>query len=940
MKSLYKFSLILAALTLSSAVLAQGTLKGTVIDINGNKGLPGASVTIKGTNIGGFTDMNGNFNFEVPASGAIEIKFVGYNTITRAFSVASGEMTNLGKIGLAANSTLLGDVVIVGVADIAKDRKTPVAVSTIKASEIQDKLGSQELPEILNNTPSVYATKAGGGFGDSRISIRGFSQENIAVMINGVPVNDMENGAVFWSNWAGLADVTTGIQVQRGLGSSKLAISSVGGTINILTKTTDAKKGGSMGAVIGNDGYNKVSASYSSGKLESGLAVSALFSRTSGYGYANSTEFEGYNYFLGFGWENEKNNVQFTVTGAPQVHNQRTTSFFNMATLEDYLDHGTKYNFNQGRLDSKDFNWRRNFYHKPVASVNWDLNLTDKSSISTAAYASYGRGGGTGDIGRVNGRFNFASSSNFRDENGNVQYDGIAASNGGTEFAFNESFSYGNSLDPETNTYVVNSDVITADSAEVGSNGYDYYHPGITSRNGIVRRASINSHNWIGVISNYSTTINNELTFDMGIDLRSYRGIHYRRLDDLLGAPGFRDPENVNQPMNIVSETYDSNIGSLWNVFRSTDDDKKINYHNDGLVRWAGAFTQLEYSKDQLTTFIQGAVSSQSFRRIDYFSYLDSDPLQETDWKAILGGNIKGGANYNLDEYHNVYINGGFYSKQPNFDAVYLNNDNVLNDDIKNEKVVGVELGYGLRTKKISANLNLYNTSWKDRYIPVQTDVDVLEIATGDTLEVEAFASLYDAQQIHRGLEIDGTYRVTDKLKVLAMLSVGNWVYGGNVEPDYVDDNGSSIENIISEKEISLDGIKVGDAAQFTTRLGLDYKPSRGLTLDASWRLVDDLYSGLFIEEPELGALKLPSYNLMDAGISYKLLLDDKNAQSLSFRLNVNNVFDTVYISESATNDVVDAETNEEDIYNGINKSNKVFFGFGTTWNFGVRYNF
>ncbi len=90
----------------------------------------------------------------------------------------------------------------------------------------------------------MYATKAGGGFGDSRINIRGFDQRNTAVMINGVPVNDMENGAVYWSNWAGLSDVTSAMQVQRGLGSSKLAIASVGGTVNIVTRAADKKQGG------------------------------------------------------------------------------------------------------------------------------------------------------------------------------------------------------------------------------------------------------------------------------------------------------------------------------------------------------------------------------------------------------------------------------------------------------------------------------------------------------------------------------------------------------------------------------------------------------------------------------------------------------------------------------------------------------------------------
>lgn len=51
-------------------------------------------------------------------------------------------------------------------------------------------------------------------------------------------------GGIYWSNWAGLSDVTRSMQVQRGLGASKVAAPSVGGSINIVTNTIDANKGG------------------------------------------------------------------------------------------------------------------------------------------------------------------------------------------------------------------------------------------------------------------------------------------------------------------------------------------------------------------------------------------------------------------------------------------------------------------------------------------------------------------------------------------------------------------------------------------------------------------------------------------------------------------------------------------------------------------------
>jgi outer membrane cobalamin receptor len=77
-------------------------------------------------------------------------------------------------------------------------------------------------------------------------------------MINGVPMNDMEWGGVYWSNWAGLSDVTRSMQVQRGLGASKVAAPSLGGSINVVTRSTDARKGGAVSYGIGNDGTTKL----------------------------------------------------------------------------------------------------------------------------------------------------------------------------------------------------------------------------------------------------------------------------------------------------------------------------------------------------------------------------------------------------------------------------------------------------------------------------------------------------------------------------------------------------------------------------------------------------------------------------------------------------------------------------------------------------------
>ncbi|HKJ06665.1 MAG TPA: carboxypeptidase-like regulatory domain-containing protein, partial [Flavobacteriaceae bacterium] len=313
----FKLLLMAVAFLASTAVFAQTKLSGKVVDET-NQPLPGASIVVKGTSTGTSSDFDGKFALNTNVNtGAISISFVGYETKTVNFNGT----TNFQTIALVPSAESLDEVVITGVADIAKERQTPVAVSTIRAEEIVETLGTKEFPEILNTTPSVYATKQGGGFGDARINIRGFDQRNTAVMINGMPVNDMENGWVYWSNWAGLSDVTTAMQVQRGLGSSKLAISSVGGTINVLTRAADKAQGGTVSVGVGNDNYLKTLISYNTGKLDNGLSVSALFGRSEGDGFVDGTEFEGYSYYLALDYRpNDNHDFQFTVTGAPQQH--------------------------------------------------------------------------------------------------------------------------------------------------------------------------------------------------------------------------------------------------------------------------------------------------------------------------------------------------------------------------------------------------------------------------------------------------------------------------------------------------------------------------------------------------------------------------------------------------------------------------------------------
>ena len=897
-------------MVITSVAFAQTKITGKVIDGEYGGGLPGASVTVKGSNSNGtMTDLDGAFEFTTTSeSGQLVISFIGYETKTVSFTAKNG-VANVGNTTIMPSENMLESIVITAIADVAVDRKTPVAVSTIKAAEIVEKLGSQEFPEMLNSTPSVYATKSSGGYGDSRLVIRGFDQKNIAVMVNGMPVNDMENSAVYWSNWSGLADVTSQMQVQRGLGSSKLAISSVGGTVNILTRAADKAAGGRVSTSLGNDNFFKAVGSYNTGKLENGVSASILLSHTMGDGYVDGTKFEGSNYYAAVGYEtkNKKHDFQLTFTGAPQSHDQRY-SYVSIAEAQakGSIDNpNIKYNKDWGYLNGKEFNWRRNYYHKPIGSINWNWHINETTKLASVFYGSWGRGGGARATGRIAG-MGFDNAGLRTGVNGTVNFDQIVAWNKG----------------------------------ETAINGVTNATPGVLKyNNGFGTLNNVNSHDWYGGIISLNKVLSKNFTIDFGVDARTYRGYHFQNLANLLGNQYYLDTTN-NRNLKATHQ-YGSNVS--YNPFSATGSSEAVNFNNDGLVNWYGGFAQLEYATDNLTAFVQGAVSNQGFKRIDYITY--NNVKTETSWKNLVGGNVKAGANYNIDEHHNVFVNGGWYSKQPFFNGVYLNNRNDLNPQLKNETIIGLEAGYGYRSEKLSGNINVYRTSWSDRIIRANSAF----VVGGEN--VQATANLFGVQQVHYGAELDFTYRPIAKLDIKGMFSYGNYTYKKNVTATFLDgDTGLPIiedgTGQIAQKTLYLKDSKVGDAPQITASLQAAYKvldlKVHSIKVDAGYRYVDQLYSYIdasAMSSPDSkGTLRLPSYGLLDAGATYTMKVGKAKADAVSLRFNMNNVLNTLYIADGITSRHVDATTTST--WKGIDTRNNVWFGYGRTWNLTLSYNF
>ena len=898
MKNHLKHLLLIAVLAIvgTASAVAQSTLRGKVVDAETGEPLIGATVSVGGINAA--TDIDGVFVVKgVKPDAPVSIQYIGFKTKTvKASPRSRGE---LGTVRLETDGRTLSDVIVTS--QIAVARKTPVAVSSVPMSFIEEKIGTQEFPEILKSTPGVHANKEGGGYGDSEIYMRGFDNANIAVMVNGVPMNDMENQKVYWSNWAGLTDVTRTMQTQRGLGASKVSAPSVGGTINIITKGLDAKKGGSIYYGMGNDNMNKVMFTVSTGMSKSGWAMTLLGSKTWGDGYAQGTDFKGYTYFVNISKRiNEQHQLSFTAFGAPQEHYQRKGAL----TLADWKMTEQVWGVENHKYNSSygfDKNGQRrtaeyNVYHKPQLSLNHQWQINDKSSLSTVLYMSIGRG--YGYSGQGNGTYGYSYTDWYGANYGTLQ----------TKFRNADgTFNYGMIQD-------IN------EQSEHGSM--------------LVMGKLKNYHNWYGLVSTYNTKIGKDFDFYGGVDFRAYKGVHTNEILDLYNGKYYIDSSRQNaKAINNVNASNPDWVNEKLGV-------GDVMYRDyDGHVVQEGAFFQTEYTKSDLSAFISGSLSNTSYWRYDRLYY--DKKHAESKTKSYIGLTVKGGANYNINEHHNVFFNAGYISRAPMFNNVFLTytSSNVTNPDAKNEKVLSFEVGYGYRLKWLQVDLNAYWTKWMDKSMAKQLSVGAQQ--------TDGYINMAGLDARHQGIELEVKASPLYWLDLNGMFSIGDWQWDSNAKGYIYDANGQPLDkdgNVASAPlaedhyfaGIALKGIRVGGSAQTTAALGATVKIGKQIRIGADWTLYARNYAYYQVSSSNLtpgktttvaDPWKAPTASQFDLNASYKFKLAGLNA---TISGNVNNLFDYQYLGKVWN--PRSGAANKDNIYG--------FYAFGRTFSTRLKVNF
>ena len=759
---------LLGIIMISGAVLGQGTVSGTVTDADGNA-LPGANVVVEGTSSGAAATLSGAYSIDLPnGTYTVTASVVGHNK-----SSATVKIQNSNE---SANFTLASSSVALGGVDVLANRvdnTDAISYDDYTKADIDFRLGGRGLPKALSTLPSVFVEN-GGGWDDENVYVRGFDDRYTAYLINGVPMNDMENGNLYFSNWTVLADVASVVQVQRGAGAVNLAVPSLGGTVNFISAVPTTEASVQIKQEVGEYDFSKTAVTVNSGLImdDKMTVIMAASRRTADRFFATGTYSDAWSYYFNTSYSiNDNNRIEMVALGSPQIHghnfwNNRISNYshelardMGVADGDLRTEYGVDFNPRADELETPyhgkralaswvpfdGWNWREadphsstminernNYFHKPIVQVNSYNQVRDDMLLSTALYYSGGEGGGSGSAGSIR----WKSDGSGRD--------------------------YDETIRRNTLDWV---------------DGYGYQSRGIL-------RGSRNNQYTYGIMSKLDYDVSESILLTVGLDVRTAEVEHYRQVYDLLGGDVYYNSSNENWTTD--QEKY-----------RTLGD--KIQYDNTNQIDWQGGYAQVSYNGgDGATAFGMFGTTSASYAVQDHFQL--GEPTLEAD--AETGYQMKLGGTYPVSDTWLLYGNFSTANLTPTLDKLVDDANFILNSDFENEKATWFDIGARFKAPngQWTGSLNYYTSQWSDR-----AQNGTVEDLSGN----ESFFNIDGLEENHSGLEYSIAYQPIPVLRIDARGHVSDWRFTDDLSYTYyevVGDPSSSTNFDLYVKDVMVSG--------------------------------------------------------------------------------------------------------------------------------------
>lgn len=727
-------------------------------------------------------------------------------------------------------------------------RKSPLRLASIDEDFIWEKAHGATYPELLKEIPGVYSTAETGSYGDAKINIRGFKNENISVLLNGVPISGLTSGSMFWNNWVGLADATAAIQVQKGIGASMLSDNSVGGTINIITKSPAEESYTELGYNYTSYGLSKAMLNYSSGEIGNGWGVMMSGSYTWGKSYIECSDVSSGAFLLSVSKKiNNRHSMLFTVLGSPEKHRQRSQRL-SYAETEEY---GTGYNKNWGWYTGEDGKTKsktisENNYFKPYFTLNHFFSNNRNITVNTAAYLTVGKGGGVWTESKGKSLISYQKE-------GHIDWDSIISEN--------------KSL---------------AGNGESASNILSDFMAG---------------HTQYGITSTLKWSVNNRLSMDYGLHYQHYDTWEKEKITDLLGGEYWFEDYEKKSLAGVAGRDGRKVVGD----YIRTHNGKKLNYLT--------LYNTLNYTTEKIVLNLGVSLNTSFHRRWDKYNYTANNIYSKT--ANGTGGSFKGGILYKASRKSSLYLNAAAYSRVPYSSVFFASGNNQISENVKNEKNLLGEIGYRLVTERGAVEGTFYAAYWFNKslmsnpYKPLEEDAYRYMVTGLDAfhygLEIDAYYNITGWLKMEGNASF-GSWRWKN--------DVSATIYDSYTGQPATEINVYSNGLPVGDAPQTQIGARA-EVQPFKYALSHAGKMFNNLTINAEWSFADRYWADFepstrTVAEDVTDPYRIPSYNIVNAGISERFKL---GSTVLSVYCSVNNLFNTRYITRGKDGSLHDRET-------------------------------
>lgn len=358
----------------SSWLKAQFTISGKITDAESGKTLSGTTVLLENSTRGTLSNQQGIYRLKNLKSGTyiLKISYLGFEKITKSVDLKKDESFDFSL----QKSTFVADEVLVNAT--RANANSAMAYTNVSKDDIQKQNLGQDIPQLLNFTPSLVTTSdAGAGVGYTGIRIRGTDATRINVTINGIPLNDAESQGVFWVNMPDIASSANSIQIQRGVGTSTNGAGAFGGTVNLSTNEFRKEAYAELNNSFGSFNTLKNTIRVGSGLLKNKFTIDGRLSRISSDGYVDRASSNLKSFYFSGAYFGKKSFVRLNVFSGKEITYQawegvpenllQTNRTFNLYTYKNQTDNYRQdhYQLLSSHILSSDwtFNFNLHFTH-------------------------------------------------------------------------------------------------------------------------------------------------------------------------------------------------------------------------------------------------------------------------------------------------------------------------------------------------------------------------------------------------------------------------------------------------------------------------------------------------------------------------------------------------------------------------------------------------